>query len=253
MSYKSVRRRSPGFTLVELLVVIAIIGVLVSLLLPAVQSAREAARRMQCMNNLKQHGLALHNAHDTFNEFPPILINGWSNINPGANTAIYKGKYMDTRSEGEMITYFFCLLPYLEQESLKSDAAWDNSCLAPSRTRPNEWWDANVQPVLTCPSDASPAKAVVVGGYSWIFNGENRPASLTSYVPSARAFGKHVPGTKEQNIWNITWDNCSGEKTIRDFKDGSSNTMVEVEKPMITGDQIVTAVGWGVQGSSGLQ
>jgi prepilin-type processing-associated H-X9-DG protein len=76
---------------------------------------------------------------------------------------------------------------------------------------------------------------------------------LTSYVPSARAFGKHVPGTKEQSIWNVTWDNCSGEKTIRDFKDGSSNTMVEVEKPMITGDQIVTAVGWGVQGSSGAQ
>src|SRR2546427_5297251 len=88
-----VRGRS-GFTLVELLVVIAIIGVLVALLLPAVQAAREAARRMSCSNNLKQLSLALHNYESTFSSLPPAGI--------------------DTNQ----MSWVVMLLPYMEQQPL---------------------------------------------------------------------------------------------------------------------------------------
>src|SRR5690606_38053277 len=91
------------FTLVELLVVIAIIGVLVSLLLPAVQAAREAARRTQCSNNMKQLGLALHNYHDTHGRFPPQAIYG-----PGAPP--YTLPYHHT--------WMVMILPFIEQQPL---------------------------------------------------------------------------------------------------------------------------------------
>src|SRR5438874_354799 len=106
------RRIANGFTLVELLVVIAIIGVLVALLLPAVQSAREAARRTQCMNNLRQIGLALHTYHDTFRVFPPsylIVPGGSANMGPPDP---------DNGDAGPGWTALMLILPQMEQANL---------------------------------------------------------------------------------------------------------------------------------------
>ena len=97
-----------GFTLIELLVVIAIIGVLISLLLPAVQKVREAANRTQCQNNLKQIGLALHNYHDTFKRFPPGYIDG--NKSTSATLA-----GIPDNDVGPGWGWASFLLPYLEQ------------------------------------------------------------------------------------------------------------------------------------------
>ena len=95
-----------GFTLVELLVVIAIIGILVALLLPAVQSAREAARRMQCTNNLKQLGIAVHNFHDTYKKLPPGQI--------ADRNFIWQQSFANTTLVGHLAY----LLPFFEQRAI---------------------------------------------------------------------------------------------------------------------------------------
>ncbi|QDV70519.1 Type II secretion system protein G precursor [Rosistilla carotiformis] len=110
------RIKRQGFTLVELLVVIAIIGILVGLLLPAVQAAREAARRMQCSNNLKQIGLALHNYHDTYNTLPPAVITPAADpSDTTANNPIGGGNV-------ESWGWAAFILPFIEQGALHQSA-----------------------------------------------------------------------------------------------------------------------------------
>src|SRR5688500_12013198 len=107
------RFRRRGFTLVELLVVIAIIGILVAMLLPAVQAAREAARRSSCQNNLKQMGLALHNYHDTFKVFPPALVNSGRYNNMAYYTTQGNGQVLNT-------TGWALMMPFYEQNAAYS-------------------------------------------------------------------------------------------------------------------------------------
>ena len=102
------RRRRRGFTLVELLVVIAIIGILIALLLPAVQAAREAARRSQCTNNLKQVALAVHNYADAFKCFPSGFISSLPAL-PTSASAV----------EPSVWTWGALLLPFVEQKALQ--------------------------------------------------------------------------------------------------------------------------------------
>ncbi|AMV37143.1 DUF1559 domain-containing protein [Planctomyces sp. SH-PL62] len=105
-------RSSTGFTLIELLVVIAIIAVLIALLLPAVQSAREAARRMQCTNNLKQMGLAIHNYHDAQGQFPA----GYLSLVGG--NSIMGAPDAETRDTGPGWAWGTMILPYMEQATV---------------------------------------------------------------------------------------------------------------------------------------
>jgi len=123
-----------GFTLIELLVVIAIIAVLIALLLPAVQAAREAARRIQCVNNLKQIGLALHNYHEVRGQLPDGM-----QVDPDRHCAA------DCRGNSMWVV----ILPYLEQDNVERQYRYN---LGWSAGQPS-WMFDMVQPLYACPSD----------------------------------------------------------------------------------------------------
>jgi prepilin-type N-terminal cleavage/methylation domain-containing protein/prepilin-type processing-associated H-X9-DG protein len=197
-------RRRRGFTLIELLVVIAIIAVLVSLLLPAVQQAREAARRSQCKNNLKQIGLALQNYHGSLNRFPPGYV---SNFDSSGN---------DT---GPGWGWGAMILPQLDQSIVQNSINFGQPIEAP----------VNAAPIVTpltvflCPSDvAQPIWPAVTRDVNANPTGTICQISSSNYPA---VFGVSEPGIKGEGVF-FRNSNIS----MKDILDGSSSTMLVGER-----------------------
>jgi prepilin-type N-terminal cleavage/methylation domain-containing protein len=244
----SIRPRK-GFTLIELLVVIAIIAVLIGLLLPAVQKVREAAGRIQSANNLKQIGIALHSSHDTYNAFPPILVNQWASWFGGSGAVHYTGPYLpnDQANAGvEKTTFFYALLPFLEQTNLHDSIAPPNRyfLMGQRSDDPNKMVGSSALKVLVAPNDGSPYQLV---NWAWPYTNPAEqvfPQTLTSYAPNARVFGKFTPGGT-MSVWDVSWSNAGGGTArMGDLTDGTSNTLAVVEKQMATGNQQVYFDNW---------
>lgn len=184
-------RLQRAFTLIELLVVIAIIAILIALLLPAVQQAREAARRTQCKNNLKQIGLSLHNYHDVAGQFPMQAVYGY-----------WDGAANQPRNH----TWISMLLPYFDQAPLYNQIDFSAPAWGQAHV------DGNEISALRCPSDTGTNRS------------NTRSLVITNYAAN------------EGHHW---WSDGSGpnrgvftkglEASIRDIRDGTSNTVAIAE------------------------
>ncbi len=225
--------RRLGFTLVELLVVIAIIGILIALLLPAVQAAREAARRSQCSNNLKQLGLALHNYHDAFKMFPSQSINrGWAS---SANAGYESGK-VDYKNFSGLVS----MLPYIEQQALYDQ--YDFSSCASTYTRNtgvpmagldpvtsgNAAVEATVLTALICPSDPGGLLHGYGGGYG-IQSGQTTYRGVkTNYDFSAqKAYSFNYWQRQTIQTRYMFGENSTAQ--VASVRDGLSNTVAMAE------------------------
>ncbi len=252
-------RWSRGFTLVELLVVIAIIGILIALLLPAVQAAREAARRSQCTNNLKQLGLALQNYHDLHRKFPPSTLNqGYG----GAATYAPINAAMN-------LSGFVLMLPMLEQQALYGRYKFNASaggCLvggstplaADPATVGNDVVMATQVPGFYCPSDSGPRACAG--------NGTGDPTPYYSISKLSQLYGAGScydfctqPGYEFSypNGWK-TYYSANGIEKVRamfgansdssmaSVTDGTSNTTAFCETTLIYRNG--NGVRWGYRG-----
>ena len=224
--------RKRGFTLVELLVVIAIIGILIALLLPAVQAAREAARRAQCTNNLKQLGLAHHNYHDTYKTLVYRKGGTGPRVGTDCNTA------NNNRRSG-----FISLLPFMEQQPMYDQIQAGDGTVAPEGPCGWSGWSVwnDAPDTLLCPSDAGPPAL------------STDTTGLHNY---AFCVGDQVASNRDdQTVRGIfSYSLCTKFAMI---KDGTSNTIMMSERlkanfnqTSVAARQIEHVLGaaWGIGG-----
>ncbi len=219
-------RQKRGFTLIELLVVIAIIAILIALLLPAVQQAREAARRSQCKNNLKQIGLALHNYHDTNKIFAPA---GFGSRSFGGHTADYSVENDIGNDRGVIAAYAAVILPFMDQSPLYKRIDFNVLTM----TSNNAIWQTSL-PGYVCPSDP----------------GNSGPCTHNGGNFARGNYGCVMNNTQVDagTIWNTYWSQyatntrgamgVSGAARTQDIRDGTSSTalVMEVRASSAAGD-----------------
>lgn len=243
--------RRMAFTLVELLVVIAIIGVMVGLLLPAVQSARESARRMSCSNNMKQLGLALHNYHSTHNVFPPAMFAS-GQLNNNINLAI----------PVKNTTGWAMLLPFFEEQ-----AAYDqynfNVCSSSSRRTGypayapvlgndtmNQAIYGRRYSVLECPSHVDAGQSHTVNaGTEQLYS--LRDAKRTSYFFSSGQYNDEnsvYSNLSARRIRGIGAFGVDASAKFADISDGTSNAIAFGES---RGGRTKADPNWGPWGLAG--
>jgi prepilin-type N-terminal cleavage/methylation domain-containing protein/prepilin-type processing-associated H-X9-DG protein len=203
-----VKTRDAGFTLVELMVVIAIIGVLMALLLPAVQKVRSAADRIHCSNKLKQIGLALHSYHGTYSRFPPGI---------GYHMAADEYPFMSWNTR---------LLPFLEQESVWRQAQQAFGEDPVFLDNPPHFGLTTVMPAYSCPADTRSLAVEFVGGQLHV--------AFTDYLG--------VEGTNQFLRDGLLYLNS--RVRFADIIDGTSNTLMVGERPPSTDG----VLGWWYAG-----
>ena len=228
------RSRRKAFTLIELLVVIAIIAILIALLLPAVQQAREAARRTQCKNNNKQLGLALHNYHDVHRVFPPGVMN--PGVNPGcasSNPAMFDYVTDPTRIRNTPWTLY--VLPYLDESPLYNQINFSLPLSQASRsgTGPSPDQGAVFAEVeldqFKCPSDVIYVDPYVNTGTTH-YSGTMLRRSSYWYPLINRLEDRCLTWNQDTSAFREIFG-INNSARIRDIADGTTNTIMLMETP----------------------